>query len=186
MEKIEMTVEQSGEFWGSVTINENRIVESAHNLEDLQDKMRTHIRDFENIEVGEFVIIPMLDVKQLRIGNLVFYKNEMLPIDTLHGDNTLRLIQGGKSIGCFGPSWIKGVRLTLEILQQFGFKHDDLSFHHITYEKEPLAVNFEKSIDLEPDEVTVFLEDRELECNYLHQLQNLFFVLTGKELEVKL
>lgn len=119
-----------------------------------------------------------MQANELRLGNLVtrkFNKNIQCTVNW----GIIKDVDDGS--GDYIP-----ITLTPEILEKCGFKYSDSSFHHITYEKEPLAVSFVKSIDLGHDEVIISLEDRIIDCRFLHQLQNLFYALTGEELEVKL
>ncbi len=73
----------------------------------------------------------------------------------------------------------EAVSLSSEILEKCGFVAD--TTNHVTaYKKEALTVV------LNNDTVLVELDDREFEYKSLHQLQNLYYTITGEELKINL
>ena len=133
------------------------------------------------------VVRSLVRSKDLRIGNFVYGVNEFqfnaLPICSLHSDNTLRLLVGDKSIGCFSASEIVPIKLDNEWLEIFGFKKS------CTGEGDNYVEYFDNS------KLTIcdwgngyimsnpFAHGIRVELKYVHQLQNLFFAALGKELE---
>lgn len=114
----------------------------------------------------------MIDARELRIGNLV---------KTIHG--VVKTVSTIEKNG-INPYWIFGERnyesinpipLTPEWLEKAGFKTDrNFSF------KEPI------SLILKNKKITFKLTPYHfIDIHSVHQLQNLFFALTGKELEFK-
>jgi|WetSurSiteA1Bulk_404760.scaffolds.fasta_scaffold07782_2 hypothetical protein len=128
-----------------------------------------------------------MKANELRIGNLVYNKwvengNE------LHKDE--RKVSGYdlECLECNGCFYQEGVAepipLTEEWLLKFGFKRIDMMFENIPmlyWRENDIIVNADRSIDLFTDK-EVRLNIR---CEYVHQLQNLYFALTGNELEIK-
>jgi hypothetical protein len=121
----------------------------------------------------------MINIKELRIGNLVKadnakiwnedYNNSIVEVDI---DILLDIF---RDESLFSP-----IPLTPELLKQCGFERHDLSNNsqqYYTYTKVAFTFNslhgwwyYNRNLDIQP--------------KYLHQLQNLFFALTGTELEI--
>lgn len=130
--------------------------------------------------VADINKIIMLSVKDLRVGNFVYgineYQNTALPICSLHSDETLRLLVGDKSIGCFSASVIKPIELDSEWLKRLGFQHDY-----------PYFFLGNKHFNVETG-FFYFGNDHvsggnyDVKIKYVHELQNVMFALTGKEL----
>lgn len=67
-----------------------------------------------------------MKITDLRIGNYVNQsKHGILPICSLHGDNTLRLKSDKGSIGCFYATHINPIPLTEQWLKDFGFVYEE-------------------------------------------------------------
>lgn len=124
-----------------------------------------------------------MEIKQLRIGNLILFNGEYREISSLHNDNTLRLRKGNNCEGCYSINNIKPIELTEEILMQCGFlKVRYEKFSHDNFKKlkafpHPMINGF-----------GIYLEGF---CSlpnvkHLHQLQNIYFSLTGEELQINL
>ena len=109
----------------------------------------------------------MIKANELRIGNWVFniYNN---PVKVTVIDDTV--------------DWCKPIPLTPEILEKCGFDNDDNDFLKTIDDRSSLHINLEKKRTLiESYDGIVKLKN----INYLHQLQNLVFALTGEELNFK-
>lgn len=112
---------------------------------------------------------------EFRLGNLVEQrliggdKRKFVGVDV----DVLKNIYQGNVYFNYLP-----IPLTEEILLKCGFDHD------VDYmmSKKGLTICFEKI----GDALMCFLECANIEIKYLHQLQNLYFALTGEELEVNL
>jgi len=125
----------------------------------------------------------MINVKELRIGNLISdYQNntiKVLGISDVYNDGNYYIIsENGGSI----DDDHKPIPLTPEILLKCGFTSDKwlMSFH--------LGEN-KMWIDKTSNEFYwVFgrKETKYLRIKYLHQLQNLFYSLTNEELNINL
>ena len=80
---------------------------------------------------------------------------------------------------------LKGIELTEEILIKCGFQ---IAAGGISYDKDKLSIYFGDTILSGPNGRTYFNSWAILEHTpkYLHELQNLYFCLVGKELEIEL
>lgn len=134
-----------------------------------------------------------MKANELRIGNLVTlclindeYIEIDLPIATIHSDNTIRLLDGKKEIGCFSLKKIKPIKLTEEWLLKFGFKdRSGILKNKMSY-----------GIEIGKMEIAWYRQDNKTRfqtiengfilkyVTYVHELQNLFFALTGEELKL--
>jgi len=126
-----------------------------------------------------------MKIEELRIGNW---------INTEHGFRKVATIEQNK-IGTilkpctmvlqhFDMSSIKPITLTADLLLKCGFDR----------EERDLFIQFANNFNLtwnEIDDVGCCLEWKEYnlfqwgKCEYLHQLQNLYFALTGEELTIE-
>ena len=108
----------------------------------------------------------MIQANELRIGNwfIVNWSNEKRKADWMDiRDISEGIIEGGTS----------PIPLTLEVLEKCGFEVSNIG-NHIFY-KNGVIIFFENG------KWGISCDSR-CSLNYLHQLQNLYFALTGEEL----
>lgn len=120
-------------------------------------------------------------VKELRLGNYLMTLAGMWPVVGIEPNEVTFDVDGQKIV--FPGNEYKPIPLTPEILEQCGFeikKYDIIS-----------AVS--KWNGLEVEIIIGYwlfriwgVSNWQIQCKYLHQLQNLYFTLTGEELEVKI
>lgn len=118
-----------------------------------------------------------MKAKDLRLGNLVYYQNYIMYVSGIF-DNCVYLNFEGNE-GDFlelNDEELKGIELTPYWLEKFGF---EFSTYFKWWHKEKTNNYTIESINFS-----------ELKCmgtkiKYVHELQNLHFALTNKELEVK-
>lgn len=112
-----------------------------------------------------------MKVQELRIGNWVSY-----PM----GGNCQ--IQSGREIDAFDKNTPSPIPLTPEILEKIGFHK-----YRYWWTRPNNTFNFEEWTN---DELGLYLHVNEHKVGqhikYLHQLQNLYFALTGTELQINL
>lgn len=138
----------------------------------------------------------MIQANELRIGNNVLQNGRVVYVESISEDRGIINVNIETELD--GSAWLNGIDLneldpiplTPEILEKFGFEKDDndLEFHH-----EDFCSWYEKEYPIIGRLVTsnfgTYLFDEEtdtLRIYFLHQLQNLYFALTGQELEVNL
>ena len=114
-----------------------------------------------------------MEANELRIGNVVYYistKKELLThlIDL----PTLKRIEKGNKYNIFKP-----IPLTEEILLKCGYIKQEGRYFLCT----DAIMQLERYID-----ESIYHSILAIEVKYLHQLQNLYFELTGKELKCAL
>ena len=117
-----------------------------------------------------------MKTNELRIGNWVF-DSDQLEKFTIESDTLFE-----ESDGDCMDKHIKPIPLTEEWLDEFGFEYDDI-FEYVdfdaTYSKELLDGEF---LNIRIPSFTT-LDIYGVELKYVHQLQNFYFALTGKELK---
>ena len=117
----------------------------------------------------------MIQVNELRIGNKLEYltSEKELVEATVDWQDLKWISEDPKGFNLVH----KPITLTEEILLKCGFVYDDefglFSLHPITLYKQDGIFWYGLLFD-------------NIEIKYLHQLQNLYFALTGEELEIKL
>jgi hypothetical protein len=109
-----------------------------------------------------------MNSNELRIGNWVLYEGKPTKVDEIF-------------IGAFKHLKAEPIELTAEVLEKAGFRHevhDDTSFY------------IKGKIWLSHNDDEWFLpgiyEDMCKHFKFLHQLQNLFYCLTGEEINITL
>jgi len=124
----------------------------------------------------------MIDVEELRLGNLIQDEwGGLIEFDSIGKDGVeLRMEDDGNYPEC-AKRWIEAeykqdelfrIPLTEEWLVRFGFKYNPFS---LLYEKESVWGEF-------CDGFCIIINNTEYIITTVHQLQNLYFVLTGEEL----
>tara|TARA_R110001606_G_scaffold40313_1_gene110243 strand:+ start:319 stop:702 length:384 start_codon:yes stop_codon:yes gene_type:complete len=116
---------------------------------------------------------------ELRIGNLAFRNGEIHRIASVESisDNiamcavivnpTNQVVSRSRTTG-FTP-----IPLTEEWLKRLGFEYSDLNGDSGLWKIPPFQIY---------GKYNQFIYDYKLDVNYVHQLQNLYFALTGEEL----
>lgn len=115
----------------------------------------------------------MIDVKELRIGNWVICEKTQIYV-------TGQVIQQVDE----HEMNITPIPLSEEWLLRFGFvektEHNSINGSFWTGMLGEIPIRFYK-----PNDVAISVADRKRYVHYVHQLQNLYFALTGNELTVK-
>lgn len=138
----------------------------------------------------------MIKASELRIGNCILYLNELYIVDgiryekeapeskwrisfrTVDDNNPAKqILRNGKF-----ENWIDPIPLTPEILEKCGFYKSHLGGYWKSGQR--LDINAESISYCLYENFNEVLRSKKLQ--YLHQLQNLYFALTGSELIVSL
>ncbi len=121
----------------------------------------------------------MIKESELRIGNLILNTaGETVRVKNIQEKSINMLVDGDGVSGSYSLDFFTGVPLTPEILEKCGFEKritDNILFyfHNCGY------------VDLYVDGGKFISYHFKFEIKPLHQLQNLYFALTGNELEYK-
>lgn len=151
-----------------------------------------------------------LDITDLRVGNHVLYGDKICTVQSIMWGDVLELhildIPGVQEEGAAEPliDRVHPIPLTEEILLDFGFESVEGDSERYNPE-DKFKDNFEYRLDVGifyRDLICkpalgwyVFIQDSDMiekgnlkskNIYFLHELQNLYFAITGKELEVKL
>ena len=124
----------------------------------------------------------MIDPKELRIGN--WYRHENGSDYVLSLDNWIDILfsyRNDEYLKAADITWMSGVPITPEWLERLGFKSDQ--FFDDT---RPIFYLGDFYIDwdtLQPQDCG--FDIAKIKIKYIHQLQNLYHALTGKDLELK-
>jgi hypothetical protein len=125
-----------------------------------------------------------MKVQELRIGNLVKFDGVNYKVESIHLE------------GCVGLNDImyeevniddlKPINLTEEWLIKFGFKYKEAGeykksgyFLEIINQDQDTFIFANNKLQVSIYTLSIFID---INIEYLHQLQNLYFALTGKEL----
>jgi hypothetical protein len=132
----------------------------------------------------------MIDAKELKVGNLVFVtgsgysKGQEVRMRLIKRIDGLRTFENGDAFAYFGDDRvsclnIRSVPVTSENILNCGFEEVGLSEN--VYRKDNLRIYLNKD-----DSTVLFkMNDSDIDVSSVHQLQNLYFALTGRELEWK-
>lgn len=135
-----------------------------------------------------------MNPRELRIGNLVSIFNSICVIDTvaLHGCwCTLLESEKDRSLTLeYDNAYIEPIPLTEEWLLKFGFEKNELSRDYCFGEwkipktwGQPLYMGWYDSPNPEGEKGYIIDGVENYPIQYVHQLQNLIFALTGEELQ---
>lgn len=118
----------------------------------------------------------MVNANELRLGNWISYNGKYYEVDEIWFD----LDEGAYYTQDFNINFISPIPLTEELLLKCGFERNK------TYKR-----YFYNGISIskyEGEKYFVFdgWRFRAIDIKYLHQLQNLYFILTGEELTINL
>lgn len=124
----------------------------------------------------------MIQANELRIGNLVRVENEVLNVNFLN-ENDIGLEGDISRSGLYHRSFVSSLEITEEWLLKFGFarrsdNHYSISQKNISFIWSPelwlYCIDNNSGYSIPLDHI-----------RYVHQLQNLYFALTGEELKLK-
>lgn len=111
-----------------------------------------------------------------RIGNFIKYKNNIKEIDF----EDLKLFSQIDS----DVSDYKRFHITKDSLIDFGFKESNLDEDNSWLKLKYLELEFRSDESCDFKEVYLRLNKTDIVVKYVHELQNLYFALTGSELTV--
>ena len=129
----------------------------------------------------------MKESKEFRIGNYLEIDGRFEMVSSIHSDNTIRLRESENSPchGCYSirNTNIKPIQLTKDWILKFGFEENFKQ-----YELQNYGLKVVKDVNSNVWICYIgFLNQFYEICTikHVHELQNLYFALTGTELELK-
>lgn len=147
-------------------------------------------------------IQSMIQANELKLGNFLIHKEYGLAmVVSISSDNTVFLENqvSSEDYNCDLDENIEPIPLTEEMLLKCGFEKNKSSYTFIIdeftilwynesdmFHKSSFEVHLCKLLYNPNGEISTKRANFKIDVEYLHQLQNLFFALTNKDLEVKL
>jgi hypothetical protein len=125
----------------------------------------------------------MIKVNELRIGNLVNYEDEALPVLKIDGD--VKKVFIDLLIGLnmeMSEDDLRPIPLTGDWLERLGQKCENGNGWTYQIPVGALKWYFRWNTEWYSEVGGIYIDSR---VQYVHQLQNLYFALTGKEIEIK-
>lgn len=124
-----------------------------------------------------------MKVTDLKIKNLVEYKNEIFTITEIFQNNNnyfVRIENEDQKISLPAEK-INPIQITEDWLERFGFLRTYASDHQIRYERPETFIKYD--IDLSSKKIVEGLKiyGNTIRCKYIHEFQNIFSCLFGKE-----
>lgn len=133
----------------------------------------------------------MIQPQELRIGNLVGYGVNIVPVKSIHTESVLKNrvdiyveLNDNLPNHCVGVDELSPIPLTPEILEKAGVKDVWIKNSWMIVEDVSGGESFGWSMKVRNASYTKEIEFAYFK--YLHQLQNLYYALTGEELPINL
>ncbi|AZA54675.1 hypothetical protein [Chryseobacterium sp. G0201] len=125
-----------------------------------------------------------MNVVDLKIKNLVEYRNQIFTITEIFQDNEKDyFVKIENDIHSFSvpADSITPIQITEEWLEKFGFSRTYSSEQRIRYERPETFIKYD--IDLNSRKIVEGLKiyGNSIKCKYIHEFQNIFSCLFGKE-----
>ncbi len=125
-----------------------------------------------------------MNVADLKIKNLVEYKNQIFTITEIFQNNEkdyfVKIENDIHSVSVPAGA-ITPIQITEEWLEKFGFSRTYSSEQRIRYERPETFIKYD--IDLSSRKIVEGLKiyGNSIRCKYIHEFQNIFSCLFGKE-----
>jgi hypothetical protein len=119
----------------------------------------------------------MIIASEVRIGNLLYGTHGK--VSEVNIDAIKYLLTYGGTNQC----QVKPIPLTEEWLIRFGFKKDDSDEDNSWLNLRFGLLNFASDESVNFQKVYLYVNKMDVVCEYVHQLQNLYFALTQTELK---
>jgi len=117
-----------------------------------------------------------MEINELRYGNWIMSKSSSIPFEVYIGDFEPIFDN---------PEHYFGMPITKEWLLKFGFTESNLDVDNTWLNLRYRFLNFASDESVNFEKVYLTINKMEVVCKHVHQLQNLYFALTGEELTCK-
>lgn len=128
-----------------------------------------------------------LTANELRIGNYLNYQGKIIKVEGIHNRTIYHSDRQFDQVGVEKYITFEPIPLTEEWLFKFGFEKDKYDyFHHI---KSKIIIGHTTTDEFfEYEYLTGFQNSHTEMCElkYVHELQNLYYCLCGKELQINI
>jgi len=127
----------------------------------------------------------MIQVNELRFGNWIKYLGDVVQVFGTRGIYVITIDEHNEREQQIAFPAFEPIPLTPEILEKAGFVLRQKDEDGIIYGKEKYTIIYTRCT---PGGFGYFLNGyhNDVHLQYLHQLQNLYFALTGEELKINL
>ena len=125
-----------------------------------------------------------MNVADLKIKNLVEYKNQIYNITEIFQNNEKDyFVKIENDIHSFSvpAKSIKPIQITEEWLEKFGFSRTYSSEQRIRYERPESFIKYDFDLDSKKIVEGLKIYGNTIKCKYIHEFQNIFSCLFGKE-----
>jgi len=124
-----------------------------------------------------------MEATELRLNNFVIYEGEIVPVIGMENNNNGLFVKID-SATVIDQKKLKPIALTAEWFSRLGFKEVYRSSTRVRFDL-PNYCRFD--FDLSSNKILegFLFFGNYIKCNYLHQLQNIYFTLTGEELKIE-
>lgn len=130
-----------------------------------------------------------MKVNELRIGNYIKYNGTHEELGYISEIQSHLYPLNQNKIGIneridiyYSIEKLKPIKITKEWLLKFGFSESNLDEDNSWLNLKYRFLNFSSDESVFFNKVYLSINKMDIICNYVHELQNLYFALTGKEL----
>ena len=124
-----------------------------------------------------------MKAEHFRIGNLIYIGNRAIKIGMMH-DEHFSFLSDNQWNPMLPYKRIEPIEITDYWLLKFGFEETYNSNSRIRYDHSFNFIGYDFSKNEDKDMEGFRFYGKYIKIKYVHQLQNLFFALTGEELEL--
>lgn len=124
-----------------------------------------------------------MEATELRLNNLLMYGDSIVPIMGVENNNESFLVKIDEDTA-IDYRKLKPIALTVDWFSKLGFKEAYRSNSRIRFDL-PNCCRYDFDLDSNKILEGFLFFGNYIKCNYLHQLQNIYFTLTGEELKIE-
>lgn len=122
-----------------------------------------------------------MKTNELRLGNYLQAKNRIVTVTKIFDIDNVGIGSGDPYLVSGNTPCLKPIPLTEELLLKFGFEFQETFFHYDSHTDFYIFKDFRIASYLGSD-YELWYKNIEISIEYVHELQNIYFALTGEEL----